>query len=171
MPKDEDGGQVDQGRRRFPIGSIPKLLGAALVVSVLFLGAGASWANIPPQVQSILQTAHRLLGVPYQPGGTSPEAGFDCSGFVSFVFGQNGIELIHSSPEMFRRGRLIARHELRPGDLVFFSHDRRHSRVGHVGIYLGQGQFIHASIAANSIRVDALSDGYWAARYYGARRI
>jgi cell wall-associated NlpC family hydrolase len=167
---------------------------ASAVFLALVLLAPQCWASNPPKVQSILRTAQGLLGIPYRSGGDRPEIGFDCSGFVSFVLGQNGIDLGRSSPEQFKHGRKISLQELNPGDLVFFSSSQgrvskskhkhksklkskakvtsqRVARVTHVGIYIGKGEFIHAASGNARIQVNELREDYWARHYYGARRI
>ena len=114
----------------------------------------------------ITQTAMRYLGVPYMWGGTS-FAGVDCSGFVQVVFAKNGIELPRMADEQFSVGHRIAMQVLMPGDLVFF--ETYTSGASHVGIYLGNGKFIHAS--TRGVVIDALSMNYYASRYLGARRL
>jgi cell wall-associated NlpC family hydrolase len=106
--------------------------------------------------------ARRLVGVPYRYGGTSPASGFDCSGLVRSVYGRLGIALPHSSYADFELGRAVDEQALRPGDLVFFD------GVGHVGLYLGDGRFVHAPHTGASVEVTALA-GY--GRYDGARRL
>jgi cell wall-associated NlpC family hydrolase len=108
--------------------------------------------------------ARQLLGVPYSYGGSSPSTGFDCSGFVRFVYDHFGIELPHSSYAQFQLGRRVGRGSLEPGDLVFFD------GVGHVGLYIGGGQFIHAPHSGTSVSIDSLA-GWYSARYDGARRL
>jgi cell wall-associated NlpC family hydrolase len=108
--------------------------------------------------------ARRLLGVPYSWGGTSPATGFDCSGFVRFVFRHFGVELPHSSYAQFDLGRRVARGGLRPGDLVFFD------GLGHVGLYVGKGRFIHAPHTGTRVEIDSLT-GWYAGAYDGARRL
>jgi len=108
--------------------------------------------------------ARHLLGVPYSYGGSSPSSGFDCSGFVRFVYAHFGVELPHSSYADFGVGRRVARSALRPGDLVFF--DGR----GHVGMYVGNGRFIHAPHTGTRVEIDSLS-GWYAGRFDGARRV
>ncbi len=109
--------------------------------------------------------ARRLLGVPYRSGGASPEQGFDCSGLVRYVYAQLGLELPHASQAQFRLGRTVARGGLAAGDLVFFD------GAGHVGIYLGDGRFVHAPHAGARVAVASLGDSWYRLRYDGARRL
>lgn len=114
--------------------------------------------------------AQSLLGVPYRYGGNDPDSGFDCSGFVSHVYSHvAGIKLPHNSLQISQHGRFIYRDELRNGDLVFFN--TLHRKYSHVGIYLGDGVFIHAPSSGGSIRIDEMSNPYWERNYNGARRI
>lgn len=108
------------------------------------------------------------LGTRYRYGG-SGSRGFDCSGFTSYIYRQHGISLPHNSAAQYRVGKPVRRSELRPGDLVFFR--TRGRRISHVGIYIGNGQFVHASSARGRVRVDTLNSGYYHQRYVGARRI
>jgi cell wall-associated NlpC family hydrolase len=108
--------------------------------------------------------ARTLVGVRSAYGGTSPRSGFDCSGFTRFVFAHFGIALPHYSGGQFDVGRRVARTALRPGDLVFFD------RLGHVGIYVGRGRFVHAPHSGTSVSVEPLA-GWYASRYSGARRL
>jgi cell wall-associated NlpC family hydrolase len=109
-----------------------------------------------------------LVDVPYRYGGRTP-AGFDCSGFVGYVFNQSaGLALPRRADEMGRMGETLAKDDLVPGDLVFFNTLGR--GYSHVGIYVGEGQFVHAPARRGRVRVDRLSDPYWTARYNGARR-
>lgn len=119
--------------------------------------------------ESIVRTASRFHGVRYRWGGSS-RSGFDCSGFTRYVFRQRmGIELPHSASAQFRQGKPVSRSDLKPGDLVFFQTYRR--GASHVGIYIGNGKFIHASSAGGRVRVDSLNEGYYRQRYLGARRV
>ncbi|WP_024890894.1 C40 family peptidase [Luteimonas huabeiensis] len=121
-------------------------------------------------VQTLLQRAMTLLGTPYRWGGTSPERGFDCSGLVSYVFRTAlGIELPRVSRDMASAGQRVARDQLDAGDLVFFS--RRGSRIDHVGIYLGEGRFLHAPRSGRDVTVSELDTGYWAGKFMQARRV
>jgi cell wall-associated NlpC family hydrolase len=108
--------------------------------------------------------ARRFIGVRYRYGGDSPRTGFDCSGFVRYVYAHLGVALPHSSYAQFDRGRRIAQGHLRPGDLVFFS------GVGHVGIYVGRGRFIHAPHTGTRVQISSMRGGY-ARGFDGARRV
>ncbi|MDP2824848.1 MAG: C40 family peptidase [Sulfuritalea sp.] len=120
--------------------------------------------------QDAIDQAMDLLGIRYRRGGSSPEAGFDCSGFVSHVFREGlGLMLPRSSKEMSKSGEAISRDELRPGDLVFFNTMRR--AFSHVGIYLGDNQFVHAPRSGGRVRIEDLRENYWIKRFNGARRI
>jgi cell wall-associated NlpC family hydrolase len=111
----------------------------------------------------IVAYARRFLGVRYSWGGTSPRTGFDCSGFVRFVYGHFGVTLPHSSFADLWRGRRIPRRYLRPGDLVFFA------GASHVGIYVGGAHFIDAPHTGTVVRISSMHSWYGAS-YSGARR-
>ena len=108
----------------------------------------------------------QYLGTPYVWGGASP-SGFDCSGFVMYVFAQVGISLPHYTVAQcdYPDSVSVPRNELQPGDLVFFA------GLGHVGIYVGNGQFIHAPHTGDVVRIDSLSGGWYSSEYDGAKRI
>jgi len=111
-----------------------------------------------------------LSGTPYKYGGNSPDSGFDCSGFVGYVYRQVlDIDLPRSAREINRQGQAVRRADLQPGDLVFYNTLRR--TFSHVGIYLGNNRFVHSPSRGGSIRVDSMLDRYWRKRYQGARRI
>jgi cell wall-associated NlpC family hydrolase len=120
------------------------------------------------RVQTLLKRALALLGTPYRWGGSSTE-GFDCSGLVGYVFRSTlGIELPRVSRDMANSGELVDRAKLSPGDLVFFG---RRGRVDHVGIYVGEGQFVHAPRTGRDVTVSRLDSGYWSGKYLEARRV
>ena len=108
--------------------------------------------------------AKHLVGTRYTWGGSSPSSGFDCSGLVRYVYGHFGISLAHSSYAQFDRGRRVARRALKPGDHVLFD------GLGHVGIYVGHGHFIHAPHTGTRVRIETLG-GWYSSRYDGARRL
>lgn len=109
-----------------------------------------------------------LLNTGYRFGGKNPEAGLDCSGMVSYIFAQAlGMRLTGSAADMAQQGQAIARQQLRPGDLVFFN--TRNRPFSHVGVYLGDERFIHAPSSRGRVRIDRLSDAYYASRYETAR--
>jgi cell wall-associated NlpC family hydrolase len=127
-------------------------------------------AAAPDKTQDLLLYALSLNGTRYKFGGRSVESGFDCSGFVRYVYEQAaGLNLPDSARAISQAGARIARSELKPGDLVFFNTLRR--AFSHVGIYLGDNRFIHASSASSGdVMVSDLNQGYWAKRFDGARR-
>lgn len=135
-------------------------------------GVVAGGAAENGKVQSLLRRAMTLLGTPYRWGGTSPDSGFDCSGLVGYVFKTAlGIELPRVSREMAHDGAaelINDRNALAEGDLVFFG---RKGRVDHVGIYVGEGRFLHAPSAGKDVRVDTLMTGYWGGKFMQARRV
>ena len=111
-----------------------------------------------------------LLGVPYKRGGTSEEKGFDCSGFVRHMFEKSvGLVLPRRAEEQAKVTEEINRSELKPGDLVFFNTMKR--TFSHVGIYVGDGKFIHAPRPGKAVRVDDMREAYWQQRFNGARRV
>jgi peptidoglycan DL-endopeptidase CwlO len=118
----------------------------------------------PTQYSGVVGIAMQFLGVPYVWGGSSP-SGFDCSGLVMYVYEQVGVSLPHYTGAQWGMGVPVAYSDLQPGDLVFFD------GLGHVGIYIGGGEFIHAPHTGDVVRIDSLSEGWYAATYDGARRI
>jgi cell wall-associated NlpC family hydrolase len=111
-----------------------------------------------------------FLGVKYRYGGTSPDTGWDCSGYVFHVFKQAiGVVLPRDSLSMSERGETISRGELQPGDLVFFNTLNR--AFSHVGIYLGDYRFIHAPSTGKAVQISDMNANYWARRFDGGRRI
>ncbi|HWU83432.1 MAG TPA: C40 family peptidase [Methylophilaceae bacterium] len=120
--------------------------------------------------QEILINALSLTGIKYKYGGISPETGFDCSGFVRYVFQQAAnLTLPHGARALSQLGQTVPIDQLRPGDLVFFNTLK--SAFSHVGIYLGDNRFIHAPSSGGGIHVVNMNDAYWSERFNGARRI
>jgi cell wall-associated NlpC family hydrolase len=118
----------------------------------------------PPSTHGgVVGIALRYLGVPYRWGGASP-SGFDCSGFLVYVFAKVGVYLPHSSYMQFRLGRFVPRSALQPGDAVFFN------GASHVGIYIGSGQFVHAPHTGDVVKISSLGDSWYSSTYVGARR-
>jgi cell wall-associated NlpC family hydrolase len=113
-------------------------------------------------------TALSLRGAPYRDGGIDPN-GFDCSGFVRYVYEQHGVAMPRQVRDQFRVGKSVDRDRLAPGDLVFFSTVA--PGASHVGIAIGGDQFIHAPSEKGVVRVESLSQQYWASRYVGAKRV
>jgi len=119
--------------------------------------------------EMLVQMAMKLRDIRYRRGGREPSTGFDCSGFVQYVFAQAlGFDLPDNSISQAEAGLRVQRAELKTGDLVFFH--TRGKGISHVGIYLDHGRFIHSPSTGKRVRVDELSDQYWARRYVGARR-
>ena len=127
--------------------------------------------SMPSAVQNLLQYALSYEGVTYRRGGTNPEKGFDCSGFVRHVFSHaEGVSLPHNANAISHVGDHVKVTELLPGDLVFFRIMRK--SISHVGIYLGNNQFIHASSSrSGSVMVSSLNDSYWAKHFALSRRV
>ena len=126
--------------------------------------------SVGSAASGLVANAMNFLGVPYKWGGTSAETGFDCSGFVRAIYEQSvGLVLPRRAAEQAEATRSIAQDELRPGDLVFFNTMQR--AFSHVGIYVGDGKFIHSPRAGSHVRVEDMKLDYWAKRYNGARRV
>jgi|SRR3989337_1443938 cell wall-associated NlpC family hydrolase len=151
-----------------------------LYLSVLLVAVGCS--TLPPErppvdtgpmserrAEALLQTL-LMLGLDYRYGGNSPETGFDCSGLVAHVFREAyGIELPHNARAQSEFGVRVSLAELRAGDLVFYNTLNR--PFSHVGIYLGDGRFVHAPKSGAQVRVEPIDGTYWMRRFDGARRI
>jgi cell wall-associated NlpC family hydrolase len=114
--------------------------------------------------QRVVAIAKKHVGAPSRWGGSSP-AGFDCSGFVRYVYAQVGVSLPHNAAKQYRLGTPVSRDKLEPGDLVFFD------RLRHNGIYVGNGRFIHSRQTGKSVAIAGLDDEWYAEHFSGARRL
>ena len=133
--------------------------------------AAAAPANspiVPPGGDQVAELAVQYVGSPYRWGGTSP-SGFDCTGFVKWVYSQFGVDLPHNEAGQLASGPQVAADDLKPGDVLVFANTYR-AGLSHTGIYLGNGQFVHAMDEAHGVGVSNLWDSYWAARLVGATR-
>jgi cell wall-associated NlpC family hydrolase len=145
---------------------------------MFFISAGCSTYGPTTAVQlpmraersEALLQALLALGLDYRHGGDSPATGFDCSGLVAHVYQQAwGIQLPHSTAAQSQTGVAVSLADLQPGDLVFYDTLKR--PYSHVGIYLGDGKFVHAPKSGAKVRVESVRSAYWVQRYNGARRI
>jgi cell wall-associated NlpC family hydrolase len=172
-------------RRLAPLVTVAALLGAAGCASSGAVPRPFPGAPVPPGAEAapaaeppaagvailpvpLLATALRFQGVPYRNGGSDP-SGFDCSGFVQYVFAQHGLALPREVRDQYRAGVAVDRQAVEPGDLVFFQTVSR--GASHVGIALGDGAFVHAPSSRGVVRVERYTTSYWATRWVGARRL
>lgn len=126
--------------------------------------------SVASHTSELISTAMGMIGVAYRRGGTDAASGFDCSGFVRNVYAQVAGHLLpRVARDQAKATQKIAKNELQPGDLVFFNTMRR--AFSHVGIYLGNGKFIHAPRSGSAVRIENIKDSYWAKRFNGARRV
>lgn len=126
--------------------------------------------NVVDRTSDLVVTAIGLLGVPYRRGGNNAETGFDCSGFVRAIYSQTmGLLLPRRADQQAASTQVIDKKELQPGDLVFFNTMRR--AFSHVGIYVGDGKFIHSPRSGSEVRVEDMRASYWQRRFDGARRV
>lgn len=126
--------------------------------------------SVGERTSDLVSTAIGFLGIPYRRGGNSAESGFDCSGFVRAIYKETiGLVLPRSADQQANATQTINKNELKPGDLVFFNTMKR--TFSHVGIYLGEGKFIHSPRTGSSVRIDDMRIPYWNVRFDGARRV
>lgn len=154
-------------RAEEPASSLPA---AAPGIDIHLKEATALFERATVSAGEAVTRALDLVGIRYRRGGTLPETGFDCSGFVGYVFREGiGLVLPRTSREISKSGEVVKKSELRPGDLVFFNTMRR--TFSHVGIYLGDNLFVHAPASGGEVRVENMNAAYWGKRFNGARRI
>ncbi|MBM3363522.1 MAG: NlpC/P60 family protein [Betaproteobacteria bacterium] len=150
-------------------------LATCLTAAILLMAALAVRADesldakaVPAYSHPAVELAHTLIGIPYRWAGSDPARGFDCSGLVYYIFNQLQIRLPRMPRELFHRSEQIGRDELKPGDLLFF---HTFARLSHVGIYIGEGRFIHAPRRGQTVRIESMDSRYYQKRYAGARRV
>lgn len=131
--------------------------------------APAPLPTLPDSVNALLRTALDLRGTPYRNGGSTPQQGFDCSGFTQWVFAQHGLALPRETRDQYTGGTPVSRQRVQPGDLVFFSTTAR--GASHVGIALGGDSFVHAPSSKGVVRVESMTLPYWEKRFVGIRRV
>ena len=130
--------------------------------------ARSSRAPFSEKGQEVVLFAMGLIDTGYRFGGKNPEAGLDCSGMVSYIYNNAiGVRVSGSAADIARKGRQINRDDLRPGDLVFFN--TRNAPFSHVGVYIGDGRFVHAPSSNGKVRIDQLAANYYAQRFETAR--
>lgn len=154
-------------------------IGLTLLALTMLAGCGGS-NNVQPtysgrgahelrdldiERQYVIRTAQSLIGTPYRYGGDSPSRGFDCSGLVQYSHRVAGISVPRTSRQQHRSARRVALHDLQPGDLLFF---RIQGKTGHVGIYIGEGRFVHAPSSGKRVEITSLNNSYWKPRLIGA---
>ena len=153
-------------------------LHARLPLVILFL-AGCASTSVPTgsgsatdasegQTERAVEVALSMVGKPYRYGGSTPK-GFDCSGLVNYSFAQAGVRISRETRTLREETVLVRTSTLRPGDLVFF--DQEGKKYSHVGIYLGDGRFVHAPSSGGKVRIDSLEAAYWSRHFVEARRI
>ncbi|MCU0847840.1 MAG: C40 family peptidase [Spirochaetes bacterium] len=147
-----------------------KIIPAVLSVLVIFVSCVPGlrrdgWFSSGGSRKSIVVTAKRYIGVKYKKGGVSP-AGFDCSGYVWYVYNKNGIDLPRTSHKQFYAGKKISIRQAKPGDLIFFNTTGK--SLSHVGIYLGGTKFIHSPRSGKKVSYADINNKYWKRRYAGS---
>jgi len=152
-----------QGRKLIARAHPPK------VKKTIIARKGKTSSNKGKGVPGVVGTALAYQGVRYSYGGFSSR-GFDCSGFVKYVYQRHGLNLPHNAAAQYGYGKPVSKSELKPGDLVFFRTGRSRG-INHVGIYIGNGKFIHASSARGRVRIDCLNEGYYKSHFVGAKRL
>jgi cell wall-associated NlpC family hydrolase len=153
----------------------------ALVLGVL-AGCAAKTPSAPPPAEQVrgrpaspkaakvIRTARALVGYPYKWGGYLPDTGFDCSGFIWFVYHQNGVNLPRVSWQQFGAGSPVKRKDILPGDLIFFKIDKKGKSL-HGGVVTDRGTFVHAPSSGKRVMESSLNSPYWYEHYLGARRV
>jgi len=154
--------------RPFPGASLPPGSAAPAPEAPAPAAPPEAVASTPADIPALVTTALTLKGTPYRNGGTDP-SGFDCSGFVQWVFAQHGTGVPREVRDQYGVGEEVDEDDVQPGDLVFF--ETVSKGASHVGIAIGNGEFVHAPSSRGVVRVERYTSGYWAQRWVGARRI
>ncbi|OES45169.1 C40 family peptidase [Domibacillus iocasae] len=145
--------------------------GLFLIVSICFMMFGgllpAQETKAAYSADATIAEAKEHIGTPYKFGGTTP-SGFDCSGFIQYAHKQTGYSLPRTAAEMYKKGKAVSKANMEPGDLMFFTTYKK--GASHVGIYLGNNQFIHAS-SSKGVTIDKTSNSYWSKRYIGSKTL
>lgn len=142
-------------------------LGLAFLVVIMFMSVNPLEGHASSKADDIVSDAHNYIGSPYQFGGTTP-SGFDCSGYIQYVFAKHGESIPRTTSQQFNSGEAVSKSNLIKGDLVFFNTSG--NGVSHSGIYIGNNKFIHASSSRGVTVTDLNDPWYWGSRYIGARR-
>lgn len=155
-----------------PTHALRRIVVSGVCLATLLMSAHpAAAAPLEPPVargSELVNLATELVGSPYRFGGTSP-SGFDCSGFVMFVYSQFGISLPHTEAGQLASGPAVSADDLQPGDIVVFANTYQ-AGLSHSGIYVGDGRFVHAGNERSGVLVSSLWDGYWGQHFVGASR-
>ena len=154
-----------QAQARLAAASVQREAPAVVEGAFQPFAAEAVVAAPPARYGGVVGIAMQYLGVPYKWGGASPETGFDCSGFLMYVYAKVGVSLPHNAAMQYGLGSAVSKDQLAPGDLVFFD------GLGHNGMYIGGGQFIHAPHSGDVVKISSLSDSWYARTWVGARRL
>lgn len=158
------------GANAAPVESPPDDMGRFLNERGLMEKIGEAGSRVETKASELVVSALGFLGVPYRRGGNSAETGFDCSGFVRAIYEQTaGLLLPRRAEQQAAATQKIEKTDLKPGDLVFFNTMKR--TFSHVGIYVGNGKFIHSPKPGAEVRVEDMGISYWSTRFDGARRV
>jgi len=150
--------------------TIPYLIGIlTLLVSSCTSTSSQKTYQQNPKYQQIISTAKAQIGKPYRYGGTSPKTGFDCSGLINFSYKKAGLTVPRTTTQLYKTSSPVKKKHLKRGDLVFFRINRR--TISHVGLYLGNGKFVHAPSSGKRVNIANMNDKYWRHRFSRGGRI